>query len=314
MTALAVIVALLLDWLLGEPKRFHPLVGFGNLAKQLERLLIRPHQKYNILRGLIAWCLLVVPAVLLLNFLQVNLDNGLFVFLLNAYALYFAIGMRSLMIHVDDILSALKEGDIREARKKVGYIVSRNTDNLNEERLCAATTESILENGSDGVFAALFWFVVLGAPGVILYRLSNTLDAMWGYKNDRYESFGKVAAIHDDGLNYIPARLVAFSYCLCGNFTQGIRCWFSQAKEVESPNAGPVMCAGAGAIRVRLGGAAVYHGKVIYKPVMGDGPCANIESILRAKKLIQQTLLLWLFVIVSTSNIFKFYFTGSWGI
>lgn len=110
--------------------------------------------------------------------------------LVEILALYCALGLRSLGEHVRPVAEALRGGDLDEARRRVGYLVSRETGELDDTAVARAATESVLENGSDAVFAALFWFVVAGAPGVVLYRLSNTLDAMWGYRNERFERFG----------------------------------------------------------------------------------------------------------------------------
>src|SRR5690606_40847636 len=123
--------------------------------------------------------------------------------LVDVLALYCALGLRSLGEHVLPVAEALRRGDLDAARQRVGYLVSRETRELDEPAVARAATESVLENGSDAVFAALFWFVVAGAPGVVLYRLSNTLDGMWGYCNQRFEPFGWAAARIDDVLNYL---------------------------------------------------------------------------------------------------------------
>jgi adenosylcobinamide-phosphate synthase len=156
----------------------------------------------------------------------------------------------------------------------------------------------VLENGSDAVFAALFWFVVAGAPGVVLYRLSNTLDAMWGYRNARFERFGWAAAKIDDLLNYLPARLVALTYALLGRTALALRCWRTQAPLWDSPNAGPVMAAGAGALAVSLGGAAQYHGELHQRPALGAGPAPQARDIERALNLVNGGVLLWLVLLV----------------
>ena len=293
LSAPLILGALVLDHCLGEPRRWHPLVGFGHFAQYLEKTLnagnLRP------LRGALAWALAVLPLTCCAWLLaSLPMVGWLFSLLL----LYLAIGLRSLADHARPISEALQRNDLPGARLRVGYMVSRQTDELDESGVARAATESVLENGSDAVFAALFWFALLGAPGVVLYRLANTLDAMWGYRTTRFAQFGWAAARLDDVLNYLPARLVALTYALCGRTRQALDCWRRQAPQWDSPNAGPVMAAGAGALNVSLGGAAVYHGATHQRPSLGAGPQAVAVDIARAMRLVRQGVLLWLVVIV----------------
>lgn len=279
-----------LDTALGEPKRWHPLVAFGRLAERLE-------QRFNPAgggwrsHGVSAWCLAVLPLTLLTWLLsQVSMLG----WAVEIIALYLALGLRSLGEHALPVAQALRLGDLALARERVGYMVSRNTAELDAAGVARAGTESVLENGSDAVFAALFWFVIAGAPGVVFYRLSNTLDAMWGYRNERFERFGWAAAKIDDVLNYLPARLVALTYALLGRTWLALQCWYSQAPQWDSPNAGPVMAAGAGALGVSLGGAAEYHGELHERPQLGEGPPPRARDIERALNLVYGGVLLWL--------------------
>lgn len=286
--ALALVAGVLLDLWLGEARRWHPLVGFGRLASALERRLNAG--RFRIARGLLAWMLAVLPLTLL-AWLACACGGAA----VHALLLYLGIGLRSLRDHTLPIHAALAEGDLEHARTLTSRIVSRDTARAGEGDLAKAGAESLLENGNDAVFGTLFWFLVGAGPGVVLFRLANTLDAMWGYRNARFGLFGKVAARIDDVLNYVPARLTALSYVLLAQRgrRRAWRCWRAQAPAWSSPNAGPVMASGAGALGVQLGGAAVYDGVTEERPTLGAGPDACADDIVRAWRLVWRTTLLW---------------------
>ena len=294
---LMIVAAVLLDLLLGEPRRFHPLAGFGLLAQWIEKIFYGPVDTApagRYMRGIAAVAVLLMPLVLLAAMVQQTEILGA---MFSVVVLYFAIAPRSLREHAERVAQAFSCNDLPAARQAVSMLVSRDTSQLDDAAVARATVESVLENGNDAIFAALFWFVVAGAPGVLLYRLSNTLDAMWGYRNARYNHFGRAAARLDDVLNFVPARLTALSYALVGHTRSALHCWRQQAATWESPNAGPVMAAGAGALRVRLGGAATYHGELEQRPLLGCGIAACAEDILRAVRLVRHTLYAWLIII-----------------
>lgn len=294
--ALACGCAVLLDLWLGEPRRYHPLVGFGRLAAMLEARLNRHRRTPGVLALLLAVLPPVALAVVLTRLPQVGM-------LAEVLLLYLAIGATSLAQHGRAVAAALTGGDPALARQRVGWMVSRDTATLDDEGIARAATESVLENGNDAVFGALFWFVMLGAPGAVLYRLVNTLDAMWGYRNARYEAFGWAAARLDDALNWIPARLTALSYALLGDGRRALRCWRRQGHRTASPNAGVVMAAGAGALGLQLGGPAVYHGVVEERPLLGEGTAPGAVDILRAVRLVRHSLWLWLGIIALAAMI-----------
>ena len=282
--------ALLLDRALGEPRRFHPLVGFGRMAAAVEKRLYGGEPTPAAgrrRRGVLAVAVLLVPPVLVSAWLA-DLAGAVFELL----ALYLAVGGRSLFEHGAAVPQAMAQEGLAAARQRVGRLVSRETDGMDVADVARATVESLLENGCDAIFAPLFWFMLLGAPGVVLYRLANTLDAMWGYKNDRYRAFGWGAARLDDLLNLLPARLTAVTCLLVGDARGGWRAW-RQCRERKSPNATLVMAAGAGALGVRLGGAAVYHGQRRHSPFLGDGPAPSMADIPRALALVRRGVLLW---------------------
>lgn len=282
--------AVALDRLLGEPQRWHPLVGFGRIANYLSKQLNPPASQPNKSQrvvGLLAWILAVLP----LTYIAWLLSHTRFGWLVHGYLLYFALGHQSLRQHALTVYSALKNNDFPKAQLAASYMVSRDKEAIEP---VSSTLESVLENGNDGVFAALFWFLIAGGPGALLYRLANTLDAMWGYKTSQYYYFGWAAARLDDVLNYIPARLTALTYALLGSTKTALRTWRMQAKQWDSPNAGPVMSAGAGALDIALGGRARYHGVWHERPALGTDKPATSEDIPRALRLVSTGLYAWL--------------------
>ena len=296
--ALLLVSGVLLDYALGEARHWHPLVGFGNLAKLLERRFNHGGARYA--RGIAAWALAVLPLTALACWACAR--GGLAV---HAALLYFCIGLRSLRDHNLPIAQALEHGDLAQARLLTARIVSRDTTSASEGDLAKASAESLLENGNDAVFGTLFWFLVAGGFGALLFRLANTLDAMWGYRSSRFLAFGWAAARIDDALNYFPARLTALSYVLlAGDRKTAWRCWRLQAPHWPSPNAGPVMASGAGALGLALGGSAVYDGVPEQRPALGQGRPAEAGDIRRAWKLVEATTALWLAVVcVASANV-----------
>ncbi|MDB5764080.1 MAG: cobD2 [Herminiimonas sp.] len=298
MIALLMAAGVMLDLMLGEVRRRHPLVGFGRLADAIERKLNRGEHRYR--SGALAWLLAVTPPALLAYWLirwsmsvEIVMGAGL-----HAVLLYFSLGLRSLRDHTLPIEQALAQNDLAAARRSTAHIVSRDTGQADASDLAKAGVESLLENGNDAVFGTLFWFVVAGGPGAVLFRLANTLDAMWGYRTPRYLAFGCVAARIDDVLNWVPARLTALSYALLGNTGSAWHCWRTQAPQWSSPNAGPVMASGAGALGLALGGAASYDGVVENRPPLGTGRIATASDISRAWRLVAGTTALWVGVVI----------------
>jgi adenosylcobinamide-phosphate synthase len=291
--------ALLLDRVLGEPRRWHPLAGFGRYAAWLEqRLNIRGGSRTH---GLLASCLALAPflTIAFLLWRQPGLRPWV-----DVAVLYFALGLQSLREHAERVAAPLNAGDLDEARARVGEIVSRDTLAMGPHDVARAGVESVLENGNDAVFGALFWFALLGAPGALLYRLANTLDAMWGYRSPRHLHFGWAAARLDDLLNFVPARLTALGYAVLGDARAALRCWRQQARAWSSPNAGPVMASGAGSLSVQLGGPAHYAGVIEQRPPLGTGRAPGAADIGRAVTLVDRTVWLWLLALAAAGVLF----------
>ncbi|TYK65974.1 cobalamin biosynthesis protein CobD/CbiB [Colwellia echini] len=297
---LTIILALLLDKYLGEARRFHYLVGFGYFAKKVEAALNKPSVN-NKLLGAFSWCLLVLPLPLC-YFYFLNDFTWYWQILLDASVLYLAIGLNSLHQHAMQVYQPLTSGDLPTARQFTGYLVSRDTSELTPQEMSRATIESMLENGHDSVIASLFWYLIGGAPLVILHRLANTLDAMWGYKTARFINFGFASARLDDGLGFFSGKLCTLLYAVQG-LKQKVVCKaltnaYRQGNQYKSHNGGWVMAAGATVMARTLGGSALYHGKVINSVVLGYGREVTLEDIPRSLTVVSRASAILVAVVI----------------
>lgn len=311
MLTASIVVALLADRLFGEVARYHPLVGFGRVANLFEHVSRRwaraplvasgaesPAVLGERLAGTVSWLLLIIlPTASLVALL--GAFSTVAATLTGIVVLYFCVGGRSLAEHARAVARPLSAGDLDSARRQLSRIVSRDTAELDARAVTRATIESVLENGNDAVLAPLFWFAVAGAPGVLCYRLGNTLDAMWGYRNQRYLHYGRTAARMDDLLNWLPARCCALTYAMAGQWRGGLHCWRTQAAWCDSPNAGPVMAAGAGALGVLVGGTASYGDAPHWRPALGVGKPPETVDIERALALVRRAVGIWLVFIAA---------------
>ena len=294
--------AWLIDRFLGEPPvKWHPLVYFGKLSETTEVWLRKRFVKLNgTLQGFFAVLILVLPLTLCCIWLMAVLP-GLLYWLISVIALWLALGMQSLVEHATRVQRALENEDLTLAQQELAQMVGRDTNVLNHNEVASATVESVLENGCDAIAATLFWFMIGGLAGVVAWRLINTLDAMWGYRNERYQQFGTTAARLDDLMGWLPARLTALGYLLAGHFGNGYSCWRQQGKLAASPNAGPVVAAGAGAMGVTLHGPLFYQGQKVARPERGTGQLANMGHIQMALVLVKDANKWWIGILALTT-------------
>ena len=273
--------AFLIDALIGDPRsNFHPVVLIGKLISSLEKVLRReldsPSQKI-VKGGLLVATVVAVSFVVgygieLLSREIPSLTAQIFI---QALTLSFMISPRTLGDAAREIYLLLEGEHLAEARRKVGWIVGRDTQNLNEAEVARATVETVAENTVDGIISPLFYFAVGGLPLAVAYRAINTMDSMLGYRNEKYLHFGRVAARLDDVANFIPARLTAILFLgAAGLLGLDVRNAFNMMKrdasKHPSPNGGWAEATVAGALNIRLGGMNYYFGQPHFRAYMGD--------------------------------------------
>jgi adenosylcobinamide-phosphate synthase len=276
-----------LDLLLGDPRRGHPVAGYGRAAAALERRLYAPRRRAGVRYAAVA---VGVPVALATAAQAATRNRPLLRAGLVAATTWAVLGARSLRQEAAAMATALDGGDLSAARARLPHLCGREPSTLDEPELARATVESIAENTSDAVVAPLFWGGLAGLPGLVGYRAVNTLDAMVGHRSQRYARFGTAAARLDDAANLLPARLtaaltVAAAPLVAGDRRRAARTWLRDGARHPSPNAGQCESAMAGALGVRLGGRNVYSGRVEERPILGDGPLPGAADIRRAAAL-----------------------------
>jgi len=308
--SLTIMIALLLDLVLGEAKKYHYLVGFGRLSQHIE-LILNPDRLRNgspsftpktITLGGLSWGILVCPIALIYLYYANDL-TWYWQVIVDAIIIYLAIGLTSLKQHAMQVYHPLKSGDLKTARHFTGYLVSRETANLTPNDIARATTESMLENGHDSVIASLFYYVIGGAPLVIIHRLANTLDAMWGYKTVRYNAFGYASARLDDLLGFVSAKVCTLLYAVQGHFLQSMKNAYQQGNIYKSHNGGWVMAAGATALNRTLGGNASYHGKQVSSVTLGQGLAVTLDDIPSSITIIKRAALIFLLAVLALETV-----------
>ncbi len=268
---IALLGGFLLDALLGDPKVLpHPVVGFGHLISWFEK---RANRGENRLWKGAAVTLLLVGGTFATAFFalrEIEAISPIASAVVVAIVVFFCLSALTLRREVRKVFEAVNQST-EKGRWQLSRIVGRDTDNLTPDQIRIAALETLAENLNDGVIAPLFWFAILGAPGMLAYKMVNTLDSMIGYKNERYMLFGRFAARLDDAAGYIPARLTALLMLLVSGKLRKLPTVWKQGKCHSSPNSGYPEAALANIIGCRFGGPNFYFGKRVEKPYIGDG-------------------------------------------
>ncbi|HXH79449.1 cobalamin biosynthesis protein [Nocardioides sp.] len=282
--AVGLLIGYAADRVLGDPQRFHPVAGFGTLATTLERISYADSRT----RGLTHTLLLVGGVVAVGVAAERLTPRPVARAAATAAATWAVLGGRSLEGEASAVLAHLEADDLAGARQRLTHLVGRDTAALDGSEVSRAVVESVAENSSDAVVAPLVWGAWCGIPGLLGYRAVNTLDAMVGHHNARYERYGWAAARLDDLANLPGSRLAGLLtlFAMPSRSTETWQTWRRDAAAHPSPNGGVVEAAFAGALGVRLGGTNSYYGhRVEHRAVLGDGRAARPDDIARSTVL-----------------------------
>ena len=276
-------IGFILDLIIGDPQNpYHPVRFIGGLCTWLEKIFRGIFKKSLKVAGGFTW-VIAVAVVYAVNFFIINVAysfNNILGILLSGIIIYFCISTKALKVEGLKVIKYIIKDDIESARVQLSYIVGRDTKSLDKTSIVRAVIETVAENMSDGIIAPLFYVGIGGAPLMMAYKAVNTMDSMFGYKNEKYKEFGYFPAKLDDVFNYIPARLTGFftvviAFILKMNWKNSYKIYNRDKSNHSSPNSAHPEAAVAGALGVRLGGANYYFGKLVEKPTIGD----NLEEI-----------------------------------
>lgn len=265
-----VIVGWLADKLLGDPERLpHPVVLFGKLIACGERRLNRGgHRRLKGALLAIALVALAYAATFGILAAAAGVSPWLKI-VVEAVLIFYCLAGTTLIKEVKGVFRAL-DVSLEQGRKQVARIVGRDTSQLSDNDVRKAALETLAENLSDGVVAPLFWLLLFGTPGMMAYKMINTLDSMIGYRTERYRRFGTFAARLDDAANYVPARITALLMVLAAAKPRLVAFVTRNGKRHASPNSGYPESALAGIIDCRFGGGHYYFNEYIDKPFIGE--------------------------------------------
>jgi adenosylcobinamide-phosphate synthase len=287
--ALGLVLGYAADLAFADPRRGHPVAGFGKLASALERACWADDRR----RGA-AYTALLVGGMASAGWVAQRATRGRPVAetAVVAVTTWAVLGGRSLAREGSVMAQMLELDDLAGARDRLAHLCARDATGLPAHELARASVESLAENTSDAVVAPLLWGAAAGVPGLLGYRAVNTLDAMVGYRSERYLRFGWASARLDDLLNLVPARVSAALTAVSapvvgGSCVQAWRVWRRDGSRHPSPNAGPVEAASAGALGVTIGGSNIYDGAQEDRGTLGDGPAVVVADLGRAVRLSQ---------------------------
>lgn len=293
-------IAFILDLIFGDPENItHPVQIIGKLIEILEKILLR--KKYKVLTGGLLAIITILSTYFICYFISKNIKNPIFA-ILEIYLMYTIFSINSLAREGKKVYNILKKGDIEVARKELSYLVSRDTNEMDEKMIIRSTMETISENTVDGVIAPMFYMILGGLPLAMTYKAINTLDSMVGYKNKKYIEFGKISAKIDDVANFIPARItgiliVIVAFILKYDYKNSFKIFMRDRKNHSSPNSGHPEASVAGAIGVQFGGKVSYFGKNVEKPTIGNKVKEfETEDILKNIKIMKITAIIGLVV------------------
>ena len=267
-------IAYVLDLIFGDPQNvIHPVQVIGKTISAGEKVLLR--KKYKFLAGAVLNIFTVSITYTLMYLISKSVKISVFFMIIEIYLMYTIFSINSLAREGNRVYRILKEGDIEKARKDLSYLVSRDTEMMDEKMIIRSTMETISENTVDGIVAPMFYMFLGGMPLAMAYKAINTLDSMVGYKNEKYMEFGKFSAKVDDVANFIPARItgiliVLASMILGYDYKNSLKIFIRDRKNHSSPNSAHSEASVAGALRVQFGGKVSYFGKEIDKPTIGD--------------------------------------------
>ncbi len=291
----------LLDRLFGDPERLpHPIVWFGKAISLMEHRFNRG--AHRMLKGTMV-ALLLSASVFVLSWLLFRWLSftPCVSIALQAVLIFYCLAGHTLNKEVREVFKAL-DNSLEKGRQQVARIVGRDTTHLSEQEIRTAALETLAENLSDGVIAPLFWYALLGVPGMLTYKMINTLDSMIGYRNARYREFGCVAARMDDVANYLPARLTSLLMIVVAARPRLLNFVLRYGKMHASPNSGYPEAALAGILDCRFGGTHDYFGEAVYKPYIGSNPrplCT--QDMRRAVNInIKSEILMMLIILTAT--------------